>query len=235
MICGGRGHAHNLHTLSDPSMDQKLLFLINREWTNPFLDSVMALASNFAAWVPLLFLIIALALWRGGIRARAFVLTAALIVTFEDVVISNTIKHLVHRPRPFQALDSVRQVNLARARPRLLGALEPPIIMLSEAEGAPGRSGRSFPSSHTVNTISLALITACFYRRFGWISFFPALLVAYSRVYNGSHWPSDVITSLFLGMGVTLVLLAILDWLWRANGGRFFREFHARHPSLLTP
>ena len=113
--------------------------------------------------------------------------------------------------------------------------LKPPRIKLSEAAGAPGRSGRSFPSSHTVNTISLAVITACFYRRFGWISFFPALLVAYSRVYNGAHYPSDVVTSLFLGMGVSLMLLALLDWIWRAKAGRFFREFHARHPSLLMP
>ena len=235
MICGGRGHAHTLDTLSDPSMDQKLLFLINREWTSPFLDRVMALASSFAAWVPLLVVVIVLALWRGGFRARAFVLTAALIVTFEDAVISNSIKHLVHRPRPFQALDSVRQVDLARTKPRLLAALKPPRIRLSEAEGAEGESGRSFPSSHTVNTISVALITACFYRRFGWISIIPALLVAYSRVYNGSHWPSDVITSLFLGVGVTLMLLALLDWLWRTKGGPFFREIHARHPALLTP
>ena len=235
MICGRRGHAHNLYTLSDPSMEQKLLILINREWTSPFLDRVMALMSSFAAWLPLLFLVIALTLWRGGFRARAFVLTAAFIVTFEDVVISNSIKHLIHRPRPFQALNDVRRVNLARARPRMLAALEPPRIRLSEAEGAADRSGRSFPSSHTVNTISLALITACFYRRFGWISFLPALLVAYSRVYTGSHWPSDVITSLFLGLGATLLLLALLDWLWRTKCSRLFREFHARHPSLLTP
>jgi len=216
-------------------MDQKLLFLINREWTSPFLDPVMALASSFSAWIPPLILVVGYLLWRGDFRARAFVFTAALIVTFNDSVISNSIKHLVHRPRPFQEMDNVRQVRLAGTRPQLLAALRPPKIKLSEAEGAPNRSGRSFPSSHTVNTISLALITACFYRRFGWISFLPALLVAYSRIYNGSHWPSDVITSLFMGVGVTLVLLALLDWLWRTQGGRLFRELHARHPSLLAP
>jgi undecaprenyl-diphosphatase len=214
-------------------MDQKLLFLINREWTNPLLDRVMALASSFAAWLPLLCLTTALVLWRGGLRARAFVLAAVLIVTFEDVVISNSIKHLVHRPRPFQALGNVRQVNLARAKPRMLGVLQPPRIRLSEPEDMADGAGRSFPSSHTANTISLALITACFYRRFGWITFFPALLVAYSRVYTGSHWPSDVITSLFLGIGATLIMLALLDWLWRAGGVRFFPHFQARHPSLL--
>jgi undecaprenyl-diphosphatase len=216
-------------------MDQKLLFLINREWTNPCLDRVMALASSFAAWVPLLVVVVALALWRGGFRARAFVLTAALIVLFNDSVISNSIKHLVRRPRPFQALDGVRRVDLARAQPRLLAVLLPPMTSISKADGAPGGSGRSFPSSHTVNTISLALVTVCFYRRFGWISFFPALLVAYSRIYTGSHWPSDVFASLFLGLAATLLLLALLDRLWRANGGHWFREVHGRHPSLLAP
>jgi hypothetical protein len=38
-----------------------------------------------------------------------------------------------------------------------------------------------------------------------------------------------------VGVGATLLLLALLDWLWRANGGRFLPAFHARHPSLLTP
>ena len=214
-------------------MDEKLLILINREWTNPVLDRVMAVVSSFATWAPLIALIVAFTLWRGGFRARAFVLTAALIVMVNDVVISNSIKHLVHRPRPFQEMDEVRQVRLAKSKPRLLAALEQPTIKLSDAEGAPHRSGRSFPSSHTVNTISVALITACFYRRFGWIGFFPALLVAYSRIYSGAHWPSDVITSLFLGVGATLMLLALLDGLWRSWGGRILKELHAQHPSLL--
>lgn len=214
-------------------MDLKLLFLINHEWTNPFLDRFMALMSSFAAWTPLLVVVMALAAWRGGFRARAFFLTAALIVLINDAVISNSIKHLVHRPRPFQTEEGVRMVDLARKTPRILAIALPASVKISDPTTPPGKSGRSFPSSHTVNTIAVALVTACFYRRYGWLSFLPALLVAYSRIYTGSHWPSDVLISLFLGVGTTLLLLVLLAWLWRTKGGRYLPRIHQQNPELL--
>jgi undecaprenyl-diphosphatase len=98
-----------------------------------------------------------------------------------------------------------------------------------------GIAGHSFPSSHTINTISLALLVACFYRRAGWLAFLPALGVGYSRVYTGAHWPSDVFASIFLGLGSTLLLLCLLEWLWRRCGGRWCPAVHERNPSLLPP
>ena len=216
-------------------MDQKLLFLINREWTSPALDRFMALMSSLPAWMPLLIIAGVLALWRGGFRARAFVLTAGLIVGINDGVIARNMKRAVDRPRPHQVLDGVRVVDLAKATPRLLALAKPASVKLSEAaDDLEKIEGRSFPSSHTMNTISAALVAACFYRRRGWLAFVPALLVSYSRVYVGSHWPSDVVTSIFLGLGATLLLLAICEMLWRRQAARFFPQLHAAHPSLFT-
>jgi undecaprenyl-diphosphatase len=214
-------------------MDQKLLFLINRQWTGPVLDRFMALFSSFDAWVPPLILLLVLVLWRGGFRARAFVLTAALIVGINDGLLSRTLKRLVDRPRPHQTVNDVRLVELAKARPRLLALGKPMKIKFSQATEA-DVDGRSFPSSHTMNTISIALVCACFYRRWGWLAFIPALLVGYSRIYTGSHFPSDVITSTFLGLGSTFVLLCALEWLWRKNGARLLPGIAARHPSLFA-
>ena len=193
----------------------------------------MALMSCFAAWAPLLIVVMALGAWRGGFRARAFFITSALIVLVNDAVISNSIKHLVHRPRPFQTEEGVRMVDMARKTPRILAIGQPAAVKISDPTTPPGNSGRSFPSSHTVNTIAVALVTACFYRRYGWLSFIPALLVAYSRIYTGSHWPSDVITSIFLGLGTTLLMLVLLAWLWRTKGGRILPKIHQQHPELL--
>jgi undecaprenyl-diphosphatase len=213
-------------------MDQKLLFLINRQWTCPPLDYLMALLSNFDAWTPPLILLLALVLWRGGFRARTFVLSAALIVGVNDGLISRTLKHLVDRPRPHQAIDNVRQVDLAKARPRLLAIRKPLLIKYSRATEK-DVEGRSFPSSHTMNTISVALVAAFFYRRRGWLAFIPALLVAWSRIYTGSHWPSDVVISIFLGLGTTLLLLCGLEWLWRRLGARMLPAIHRENPSLF--
>lgn len=215
-------------------MDQKLLFLINRQWTGPVLDYVMALLSSFDAWIPPMLVLIAILFWRGGFHARAFVLCAGLIVGINDGVISNSLKHLVGRPRPHQSIDGVRQIDLARTTPRIMALTKPLKIKLSEA--APDLSeisGRSFPSSHTINTTTVALLAALFFRRFGWLAFLPSLGVAYSRVYTGSHWPSDVFASIFLGLGTTLLLFGGVEWLWRKFGARFAPALHERHPSLL--
>ena len=215
-------------------MDQKLLFLINRQWTGPVLDRLMALLSSFPAWVPFMAVLIALLFWRGGFHARAFVLCAGLIVGINDGVVSKGLKHLVSRPRPHQSIDGVRQVDLGKATPRILAIARPLKIKLSEASpDLEGIDGRSFPSSHTVNTTSVALLAACFYRRRGWLAFLPSLGVAYSRIYTGSHWPSDVLASIFLGLGATLLLLCALEWLWQKYAGRLAPALHASHPSLL--
>ena len=215
-------------------MDQKLLFLINRQWTGPVLDRFMALMSSFGAWTPPMIVLIAGVLWRGGFRARTFVLTAALIVGINDGVVARTLKKQIDRPRPHQTLQDVRIVELAKATPKLLGIFKESKTKLSNPSGK-DVEGRSFPSSHTMNTITVALVCACFYRRWGWLAFIPALLVGYSRIYTGSHFPSDVLTSIFLGLGTTLFLLAGLEWLWRKFGGRLLPQVHNRHPSLFTP
>jgi undecaprenyl-diphosphatase len=111
---------------------------------------------------------------------------------------------------------------------------QPAKIKYSRSAGLEDVEGRSFPSAHTTNMIAVALVTACFYRRWGWLAFIPALLVAYSRIYTGSHWPSDIVTSIFLSLGSTLLLLCALEWLWRKHGAKLLPAIHDQHPSLLA-
>lgn len=50
---------------------------------------------------------------------------------------------------------------------------------------------RSFPSGHSNTVFCAVMIVAFMFGNWFWIGFVPALLVAYSRVYLGVHFPLD--------------------------------------------
>jgi undecaprenyl-diphosphatase len=215
-------------------MDTKLLFLINRQWINPFLDWLMAIMTNFDLWRPLLFILIPLLLWRGGFRWRAFLFTTLVTLGIADGIFTEVTKRLVDRPRPMQALADVREVALVRTHPQVLAVFQAPDVVLSPTPNEK-ISGRSFPSGHAVNNSVLATLAILFFGRLGALYIIPAGLVCYSRIYCGSHWPSDIFISVFAGVGFALVCYALLAYLYRKVTARWFPRFHSLHPELAPP
>ena len=205
-------------------MDERIFFLVNARWTHPALDRLMAAASALDVWLPFIVLLVALSAWFGRRRARLFLLALGLMLVVGDAVVGNGLKHLIHRPRPFQAVGGVRQVEARRAQPRFLALFQPPVVtqLASPLPLPTPTAGRSFPSDHTLNNFAAAVLLALFYRRWGWLYFFPAALVAYSRVYVGSHWPTDVLVSAFLGAGLALLTMAV----FQAVMARWFTRDH---------
>ena len=192
----------------------------------------MAVLSCFDLWkIPLAVLAGCAALF-GGFRARMMILAILLVVAIGDGVVSGSIKKIVGRPRPFQVLPGVRTLDLHKSHPRFLALRMPLHREISNPEPGPV-TGNSFPSSHAVNNFSAALVIAFFYRRWGWLYFIVAALVAYSRVYVGVHWPSDVLAGIFVGLGVAFLVLAGLELAWRRFGPGWMPRIYARHPGLL--
>ncbi len=174
------------------ALDRRLFDLINGAWTHPVLDAVMVTVTDFDPWrVPLILLLLAL-LAKGRTETRVAVLLAILAVACADQVSSALMKSLVHRERPFHEVEGVR---------KLVGAY-----------------GWSFPSSHAANSFAAGTFLALRFRRFRPILALSAL-VAYSRVYVGVHWPSDVLAGAALGAAIGAAFHA-LDRTLRTRAAR---------------
>jgi undecaprenyl-diphosphatase len=214
-------------------MDQQILFLINHSWAHPALDRVMAVMSSLDFWWPFLIAVGVGAVIWGGFRGRMMLLTAALAIAVTDALVVGTLKDVVGRPRPHEMLEGVRTLDLAVATPRFLALTKPLREEYSVARIRPPR-GNSFPSAHAANNFAVAAVCSIFFRRWGWLLFLPALLVSYSRIYVGSHFPLDVLVSCLLGLGVGFLVVVSVEVLWRRWGGTCLPQLHTRHPSLLA-
>lgn len=215
-------------------MDQLAFHFINTQLTNPAWDIPMATLSSWAVWWPLALIAGAVTLYRGGFKARAMVFTALLALGLSDGLLCHTLKKMAGRVRPNNTISGVRTVDLAKANPRLLAIALPARVKISNVDTPPDR-GNSFPSSHASNCFALATVIWGFYRRRGWIAFGPAALVAFSRVYVGVHWPSDVLAGCFCGVFSGLLAIKAVQYLWKKYGVRFFPAVQSIHPEILNP
>lgn len=212
-------------------MDQKLFYLINERWTNPVLDLFMAALSDSEIWKPFLILAALCILIFGRFRARAcmFCLLLALLVAQQ---VTSLLKSAIDRPRPKQ-VQTVRMVRLQKAHPKFLTVFKKPAIHYSDQSDRK-RSTGSFPSGHVTDNTVIAVCLTLFYRRRGWLYWFVTAAVGYSRIYLGAHWPSDVLATVFLAAGETLVIIGVLEILWRRAAPKWFSQLYPRHPGLMV-
>ena len=212
-------------------MDQTLLHLINERWTSPALDLFMAAISNIEIWKPLLIVVGLYALVFGGFKGRAFVFSLAIALTLADQFLVRTLKSAIDRRRPKQ-VQTVRMVQLEPTSPAFMTLFKTPTIRFSDQTDQT-KSGPSFPSGHVTDNVIIATICTLFFRRWGWLYFFMAAAIGYSRIYLGAHWPSDVVATVFLALGYALLMVALLEFLWRRFAPRWAPRLFARHPSLV--
>lgn len=194
------------------TLDASLFHWINPTLSNPVLDVLMTFASGNQFFAPVLLVASILLIWRGGARGRICVLMLLLSLIIGDTVICNTLKQLIHRPRPFLTLQDVHI-------PSGIGMTD---------------SG-SMPSSHAANWFAGAMVLLIYYRRSVWFMLPLTLIVGFSRIYNGVHYPSDVLAGAVLGAGYAAGIVLGVDWIWQWAGHRWFPLWWQRLPSLMNP
>ena len=199
------------------SIDESLFRFINQKLANPFFDVLMPFLSGNKLFIPAIIVIVLLLLWRGGSKGRIYVVVLAILMGLGDPLVCNQLKHYFQRPRPFVTLPDTRR---------------PGTDQMSPPTAKPGRALNSMPSGHAFNWSALMVITFIYYRR-SWRFMVPlALAVSFSRIYNGVHYPSDVLVGLLLGATYAFSGVITLNVLWGSLGKKLFPAAHSRLPTL---
>jgi len=159
-------------------IDKAVFLFINACLTHPVLDSVMTRVTDLSFWtIPGLLGAALFVLLENKKKALTVLGLTALAVAVSDPFSSQILKKIFARPRPCHPEFFVEGGRF------LLGMWK----------------SFSFPSSHSMNMFAAAALYACFYPK-RWMYFFAfAAMIGYSRVYNGVHYPSDVLGGAFFG------------------------------------
>ena len=176
-----------LNTLA-VSFDLPILDWIQANIQCPFLDKIMplitVLGDGGAFWIACAVVMILLKKYR---KAGC---SAGLALIFGLLICNIFLKPTVERIRPY---DFQEQMGIM-------------INLLIEKEHS-----FSFPSGHTIASFEAATAILLRHRKLGTAAMILAILIAFSRMYLYVHYPTDVIVSVFLGIGLALLASWIVN------------------------
>ena len=214
------------------TLDTNLFLFVNRSLVNPFFDWLMPVLSG-GGGVKNYFLGAALAAGVvlavfGNRRLRLCLAFTLFVVATNDGLVCNTIKNAVHRARPFITLPEARLFGVVGK-----GYVAPEINAAGVDMAANKGSHNSMPSAHAANMFAAAMALFLFYRHSLWFMLPLAVGVSFSRLYNGVHYPSDVLAGAILGAGWAAAMAVALETAWQFFGKKFFPHAFENTPSLV--
>lgn len=176
------------------SLDTQLLLLINRGSANALLDVLMPAlsAQGYLLVLPFLLYTIIRGVEQKNIPGKNYLITAlwAIVISCCAVYLAgwaeDVLKLAVARVRPCRAIEGIRLITSCP-------------------------TSYSMPSGHAIGSFAFAFPLFYLTRAFLTLPWrlYPLVLasaIAFSRLYLGVHYPTDVLAGIFLGSMIGLIL-----------------------------
>lgn len=191
-------------------IDTNLFLLINQA-DNSILDTVMYYSSSKLFWIPLYVLLLVLIGIKYKWKAIITVVFVLLAIAIADLCSVHLFKNVFQRLRPCYESELIPVIN--------------------NIVGCGGKYG--FVSSHAANSfVIVMMIIKLIGDRHKWLYWLMplwGLLILYSRVYLGKHYPGDVIAGAVLG-----IFIGWLIWLiFEATSKYLSNKFNNNSTSLF--
>lgn len=185
--------------------DISLFYFINRGGQNAFFDLIMPIISNIKYFLIPIGLFWFFLVLKKDIKTRTVAVIILLLIGVSNLVNSDLLKPVFQRPRPYKAMSNVHYYKKNWH-------------ITSKIEKTKRVKKNSFPSSHAVNIFAAAFFLSYYFRKFWPLFYLIAVLVGYSRIYMGVHYPFDVIAGAVEG-----TLFGIM-FVWISNQTIIFLE-----------
>lgn len=170
-------------------VDLPILYFFNHTIASPALDVAFDVLTNVRYWYPVYLIAGVWLVLRSPNRKDALivVLGAVALVALTDSLSHYFLKPWIARARPCAEINGRAIIDWIRLP--VGRKLDP-----------------SFPSNHALNNMAVAAFFFTIYGRRAWWLVVVAVLIGLGRIYEGVHYPSDVLGGFAIG--------ALLGYIW---------------------
>jgi undecaprenyl-diphosphatase len=174
-------------------LDLSILYFFNRTIASGLLDSFTDIITNVRYWYVVYTMAGLFLMYRYKWRGIAIVIAAIILITSTDSLAHYVLKPLVDCPRPCAIIVSGEHI----------------VSWIRLPSGM--RFDESFPSQHALNNFAIATFFVLLFNRNKWIHslWIVALVISLGRLYQGLHYPSDVLGGAVIGISIGFLFASL--------------------------